>query len=146
MTLAISGVVQCEVRIHRRNNLVIVHRILSLGQAELHQLLGYDSLTKFARLPTLPLAQPSFERLPSILQSALQYFSLNHPRNLRLQTRHVLRTFWSVVSKGLFLAFLLSRCLLPYPSTGIKSNCTDTAITKPVRACLCLLLPLDSAE
>src|SRR6266571_4769426 len=83
--------------------------------------------------------------LPSVLQSALQYFSLNHPRNLRLQTRHVLRTFWSVVSKGLFLAFLLSQCLLSYPSTGIKSNCTDTAISRPVRACLCLLLPLDSA-
>src|SRR5205809_3565529 len=63
VTLAISGVVQCEVRIHRRNNLVIVHRILSLGQAELDQLLGYDSLTKFARLPTLPLAQPSFETI-----------------------------------------------------------------------------------
>src|SRR5207249_9771994 len=63
MTLAISGVIQREVRIHRRNNLMIVHRILSLGQAELHQLLGDDSLTKFARLPTLPLAQPSFETI-----------------------------------------------------------------------------------
>src|SRR5438094_4915223 len=40
---------------------VIGQRILILGHAELHLLLGYDSLTKFARLPTLPLAQPSFE-------------------------------------------------------------------------------------
>src|SRR6266704_4273917 len=86
----------------------------------------------------------ALSRLPSILQSALQYFSLNHPRNLRLQTRHVFRTFWSVVSKGFVPCFSIVPASPSYPSTGIKSNCTDTAITKPLRACLCHFLLLDS--
>jgi hypothetical protein len=47
--------------------------------------------------------------LPSILQSALQYFSLNHPRNVRLQTRHVLRIFLSVVSNASSLRVLVCR-------------------------------------
>src|SRR5947209_20220668 len=46
------------------------------------------------------LRSRALRRLPSIRQSALQYFSLNHPRNVRLQTRHVLRTFLSVVSNA----------------------------------------------
>src|SRR6266568_1053992 len=44
------------------------------------------------------LRSRALRRLPSIRQSALQYFSLNQPRNVRLQTRHVLRIFLSVVS------------------------------------------------
>ncbi len=42
----------------------------------------------------------AFSRLPSSLQSALQYFSLTQPRNFRLQTRHAFRTLWSVVSSA----------------------------------------------
>src|SRR5438445_11290984 len=44
------------------------------------------------------LRSRALRRLPSILQSALQYFSLNQPRNVRLQTRHVLKIVLSVVS------------------------------------------------
>src|SRR5690349_14865033 len=56
------------------------------------------------RSPTfllLRLRRRALRRLPSIRQSELQYFSLNHPRNVRLQTRHVFRIFLSVVSNAL---------------------------------------------
>src|SRR5438105_14371722 len=46
------------------------------------------------------LRSRALRRLPSIRQSALQYFSVNQPRNVRLQTGHVLRTFLSVVSNA----------------------------------------------
>src|SRR5207253_10761378 len=60
-------------------------------------------MTPSLRSPTFllfRLRSRALRRLPSIRQSALQYFSLNHPRNVRLQTRHVLRTFLSVVSNA----------------------------------------------
>jgi hypothetical protein len=95
--------------------------------------------------PTLRLFRflsRAFSRLPSILQSALQYFSLNQPRNLRLQTRHVFRTLWSVVSSACSLPFYCLIAPLFYPRTGIKSKCTYAARTGPSVACLCLVSPL----
>src|SRR5205807_1908740 len=45
-----------------------------------------------------------FNRVPSMRQSSLQYFSENQPRNLRLQTTHVFRTF---LSTAMFLSRLV---------------------------------------
>ncbi len=81
----------------------------------------------------------AFSRLPSILQSALQYFSLNQPRNLRLQTRHVFRTFRSLASSAYSLAVLFSYRVLSCIGTGIKSSCIDTARTRLAEDCLCLV-------
>src|SRR4029077_7953496 len=83
----------------------------------------------------------AFSRLPPSLQSELQYFSLNQPRNLRLQTRHVFRTLWSVFSSGSSLPFGFVGSSY-YLCTGIKSKCTDTARTGLSGACLCLASPL----
>src|SRR5437667_4085352 len=98
-------------------------------------------MTPSLRSPTFllfRLRSRALRRLPSIRQSALQYFSLNHPRNVRLQTRHVLRTFLSVVSnasslpvEGLSLPCL--RC------TGIKSGRIYTARCIGPRDCPCLV-------
>src|SRR6266699_89491 len=69
-------------------------------------------MTPSLRSPTFllfRLRSRALRRLPSILQSALQYFSLNQPRNVRLQTRHVLRIFLSVVSNDLPCPLLVCR-------------------------------------
>ena len=61
MSFAVSGMVEREVCIHCRGNLVIVHWILGLGQAELDELLRDDPLTKLSYLSALSFSQPGFE-------------------------------------------------------------------------------------
>ena len=61
MTLAISRMVQSEIRVHGRNNLMIVHRILSFSESKFSELLGDDSFLEVSNLPTLAFAEAGFE-------------------------------------------------------------------------------------
>src|SRR6266436_7452365 len=53
--------IECKIRVHCRNNLVIIHRILGFSQAQLSQLLRDDSFLEVSNLSTLTFAQARFE-------------------------------------------------------------------------------------
>src|SRR2546428_6754521 len=53
--------IDCKVRVHCRNNLVIIHWILGFSQAQLSQLLRDDSFLEVSNLSTLTFAQARFE-------------------------------------------------------------------------------------
>src|SRR2546430_16831664 len=53
--------IDCKVRVHCRNNLVIIHWILGFSQAQLSQLLRNDSFLEVSNLSALTFAQARFE-------------------------------------------------------------------------------------
>ena len=61
MAFSISRMIESKVSVHRRNNLVIVHRILSFSESKFSELLGDDSFLELSNLPTLAFAEAGFE-------------------------------------------------------------------------------------